>query len=472
LKSLAKLRFRLGIRSLLICGTVVIIALLMAVTTVLDVRHQRDTERADLEQRGALLANTLNSVLSGPLRSGDPARLSDYAAAVWAQPDVSYVKIFDASGSYLVGPLANQHPPPGTRDPSVVPLVENLHTKLEWTPDGLRVTTPVTAGAQLVGAVQFGFSTARIDDDIKALTDTRIRQTLLLMGIGIVVTLLLANYVVRPISLLVRVTQRLASGNLGARVEDLRGREMHELGNTFNTMADKLQETFQDLQDSRARMVSADEGARKEIAAHLHGPVQGRLLALRAQLMEVQRRNGISAETAKSLSAISEEMGEVIKNELAVISRRLYPDIVRRGLVPAIQSLCDRFDSVLEPDVRIDEALGAREKVEPQLFREQTRLAAYRITEEALNNIVKHAPDGPVVVQVGPLRDGWLSLSISDSGPGFDVEHAVQGMGLTAMQDQAGAIGGTWSIESRLGRGTTVVAMLPAPEGENEAAIL
>jgi signal transduction histidine kinase len=456
----ARNRLRPGIRSLLVGSIVLIISLLMAITTYVDIQRQRATERDNLEERGLLLANSLNSVLPNPLRARDDERLGDFASAIWAQQDVAYVKIFDGAGNLLVGPGKDQFGPLGVQDASVLKQVQSLHTQKRWTDDGLEVTTPVTAGASLVGVVQFGFTSDRIDDEIRALTINRLWQTGILLLAGVSVSYMVASYLTEPIMRLVSATRRLAAGNLSTRVQVSRGREMRELGQAFNDMAAELEDKVQALQESRARIVRAQEDVRRDIAVHLHGPVQGRLLALKAQLEEISHRDNLDPSVAQPLDAVISNMGQVIQQEISLLSRRLYPAIVRRGIVPSLQSLRDQFETTFEIRLDVDEALAAQERLNANLIPEQTRLAGYRIAEEAMTNVLKHAEASRVTLSL-KLANGYLTLRIKDDGTGFDAGGDHIGLGLSVMLDYAEAVGGTCRIESVSGAGTSVVALLP-----------
>jgi signal transduction histidine kinase len=203
---------------------------------------------------------------------------------------------------------------------------------------------------------------------------------------------------------------------------------------------------------------------RREIAQHLHGRVQGRLLALRAQLHGLAQQDGLPPEALHSLRSVVDEMGLVIQRDIATLSRRLYPSIVRRGLVPGLQSLVDQFEAVLDVTLRIDEEIVARESANRAVLAEKTRLTAYRIVEEALGNVVKHANATRVAVEVESASDGWLQVSVRDNGDGFDLDHASLGLGLAAMQDYAEAAGGLCALDSQPGRGTSVSLRLPEAE--------
>jgi len=93
------------------------------------------------------------------------------------------------------------------------------------------------------------------------------------------------------------------------------------------------------------------------------------------------------------------------------------------------------------------------------------RLAILRITQEALTNAAKYARDATAacVAIRCEVATGALLLTISDDGCGFDVDAAGAGVGLSSMRERAQAMGGSLTVESAPGKGTTIKAHLPSP---------
>ncbi len=154
----------------------------------------------------------------------------------------------------------------------------------------------------------------------------------------------------------------------------------------------------------------------------------------------------------------------MLDNQVRPISHRLYPSILRRGLIAALQSLADQFEVSLEIEREFDEELTRREKSAPQLIQEHVRLAAYRIAEEALTNVVKHTKASKVNIKLRLLPEEWLCLMLRDDGQGFDLAGGSGGRGLMMMQDYAEVVGGRCIIQSAPGEGTEVTALLPFSE--------
>ena len=215
-----------------------------------------------------------------------------------------------------------------------------------------------------------------------------------------------------------------------------------------------------EMQRSRQRIVSAQESLRKEIAQQLHGSVQNRLifLVLRLKRLEATAEpKGVALE----LTDLREKFEELLEQEIRSIVHQLYPYILRRGFVPALQSMGDQIESVISIEMDLDQELGRKERADRSLIPEQAKLAAYRIAEEALTNVVKHANASKVSVRLETPFGGWFRLTVQDDGQAFAVEESLEGMGIVGMRDYAEAIGGEGVILGAPGKGTRVTATLP-----------
>ncbi len=129
--------------------------------------------------------------------------------------------------------------------------------------------------------------------------------------------------------------------------------------------------------------------------------------------------------------------------------------------MPALQSLGDQFESALSVEMDLNDELVRHEKANPRFIAEQSRLAVYRIAEEALTNAVKHAKATKATVRIELRSDDRLRLTVRNDGQGFDTEEAAGGLGILMMQDYAEVVGGECVIDSAPDRGTAVSATLP-----------
>ncbi len=224
----------------------------------------------------------------------------------------------------------------------------------------------------------------------------------------------------------------------------------------------------EELQRSRQRLIAAQERVRREISAQLHDGVREKLLVLKGNLQELLQGTISASGTTQLLSEVIDGLSQVIEPQLGVLCRRLYPSTLSRGLVPTFLSFGDRFEAGPAVKLELDEELMVREKTDRNSVAEPVKLAVYRIAEEALTNVVKHAKAGKVTVRLDASREGWLHLTVQDDGQGFDTQSAPAGLGVATMQDYADAIGGQCVVHSAPGVGTKVTAVLPLSQLDAE----
>jgi signal transduction histidine kinase len=204
-----------------------------------------------------------------------------------------------------------------------------------------------------------------------------------------------------------------------------------------------------ELSASRARIVAAADESRRRLERDLHDGIQQRLvsLALKARTTETMTPRP-SGEIRAELSLLAEGLGTAL-DELREISRGIHPAILSEaGLGPALEALARRSAVPVELDLNLGPRPGDR-----------LEAAAYYIASEALANAAKHA-QASVIEVVADSRDGALTLSIRDDGIGG--ADPGRGSGIIGLKDRVEALGGTLSVLSPPGHGTTLHVQLPA----------
>lgn len=202
-----------------------------------------------------------------------------------------------------------------------------------------------------------------------------------------------------------------------------------------------------------AGLLKAHEEERAWVARELHDDVLQRIAMV---LHELDGDAGASgrARTAP-LRAELEDLALVVRR----VANRLHPALVEReGLVPALRRLATELSEKSGVALAVEDqrAAGAPAPASGQA------LVAYRIVQEALGNLVRHAGAAAGTVRVR-ARGDVLELEIADGGRGFDVEdgRAPGHLGLISMDERARAAGGTLTVSSRPGAGTVVRLRLP-----------
>jgi signal transduction histidine kinase len=197
---------------------------------------------------------------------------------------------------------------------------------------------------------------------------------------------------------------------------------------------------------SRARIVAATDAARRRIERDLHDGVEQRLFALALRLRSAAALHE-SDEIRTEIADVASELMSVI-NELQEISRGIHPAVLSRaGLRSALRTLGRHSAIPVDMDVRIEGRLPGPVEV-----------GAYYAVSETLTNAVKHARASVVEVDA-EASDGTLRVCVRDDGVGG--ADPGLGSGLVGLKDRIEALGGTFSMRSPAGGGTTVTCELP-----------
>jgi signal transduction histidine kinase len=203
-----------------------------------------------------------------------------------------------------------------------------------------------------------------------------------------------------------------------------------------------------ELAASRARIVRSADQTRRRIERDLHDGIQQRLVSLALDLRAAQAAAPAEPpELGTQLARVADGLGSTLA-ELQELSRGIHPAILSEGgLGPALKVLTRRSAVPVELDVDLQQRLPAPVEV-----------AAYYLVSEALANAAKHAHAAVVHVEVR-ARDGRLHLSVADDGGGG--ADPARGSGLVGLSDRVQALGGTITVRSPVGEGTTLLIGLP-----------
>jgi two-component system sensor histidine kinase UhpB len=218
-----------------------------------------------------------------------------------------------------------------------------------------------------------------------------------------------------------------------------------------------LRQAAQDLHGLTRRLVQAEEAERKRIARELHDRVGQALSALNINLDIVLRSDAL-APAARQRLADSANLVESTLHSMEGVMAELRPPLLDEyGLGAALAWHAEEFARRTGIKVSVDDE--AAEAV--RSLRLEAALALYRIAQEALNNVLKHARAAAVRIEV-TLDGNDVVLSVQDDGAGFDFAHVPRGrLGMTTMRERAEAAGGRVQVDSAPGRGTRVVATVP-----------
>jgi signal transduction histidine kinase len=209
-----------------------------------------------------------------------------------------------------------------------------------------------------------------------------------------------------------------------------------------------------ELITSRARIIAASDEVRRRIERDLHDGAQQRLVTLALRLRTAAEPSSGRAELETEIAGVAAELMGVI-DDLREISHGIHPAILSKaGLRPALRALGRRSAVPVELDVRVDGRLP-----------EPVEVGAYYVVSEMLANAAKHARASMIQVDA-ETAGGMLRVRVHDDGIGGATQ--ARGSGLLGLKDRIEALGGTFSVHSPVGRGTTVSCQLPVNADEEQ----
>jgi signal transduction histidine kinase len=205
------------------------------------------------------------------------------------------------------------------------------------------------------------------------------------------------------------------------------------------------------------RLVEAEEAERRRIARELHDRVGQNLSALNINLdLIAQQAEALPAALARRLQD-SQALVDATLASIENLMTELRPPLLdEHGLGAALSAFAEEFAQRAGVRVEVQGALEAARGLKPE-----AAIALYRIAQEALSNVAKHAAARTVEILL-ERQEREMAMSISDDGRGFDPAAAGRGRwGMSAMRERAEAAGGRLAVSSAPGEGATVRIVVP-----------
>ena len=355
--------------------------------------------------------------------------------------------------------------------------------------------------------VQWGIAVHQSEAEVFAptrLMQTRIIGLMVIMLAGaLVLVYFTTRSVIQPIQALTAATQRIAGGDLDSPIQTKGSDELGVLARSFDAMRLRLKNSTEEIQawnrklDARVqertaayeaaardnarlyaelqrkeqlrgellrRVISAQEDERKRIARELHDETSQSLTALMVGLDTVHMASAQDIEKANKHLEGSKTIAASLLRNIHRLVADLRPSLLDDlGLVPAIAWYGEQRLKPLGIKFSMEEdelAVRLPPSIETALF---------RIFQEAVTNIIRHAHATAVVVKLA-RREGEVVLMVSDNGCGFDPQALEpadahgRGLGLGGMQERASILGGEFQLETGPGKGTVITITLLVPE--------
>ncbi|MBI5879711.1 MAG: HAMP domain-containing protein [Chloroflexi bacterium] len=445
-----------------IMGIVLGLVFLLAYGIALDARTSMSAAMfQQLDERGKSLASDVAARSTDLILTSNAFALRELLRdTLQNNNDVRYALILDTEGHVLAHTF-DEGLPRGLAERNHVSAGERTHTIILQSDEGPvhDVAAPIFGGR--AGTARIGLSEQRLENGVNALTGRMLLTTLAVSLLGIGAAYLLTLILTRPIGALVEVTQAVGRGDFSQRAPPWGDDELGKLSVAFNRMVADLREKEQIRKHLLEKVIDAQEEERKRIARELHDDTGQALTSLMVGLraandagddrtrMHLNGLREIAAQTLESVKRMARELRPALLDDL--------------GLSAALERYVAGYRTTYELDTDVQATgFAAGERLPPEV-----ETAVYRIVQESLTNIAKHAHARHVSVVVERKPHALVAI-VEDDGQGFDAEAVLAGatsdgagLGLHGMRERASLIGGRLTIESTPGHGTSIFVEVP-----------
>jgi two-component system sensor histidine kinase UhpB len=448
-----RMSLRLKINLIFSTLTVIVFGVLIAV----EIASTRNSVREEMEASGRIAAQLLGRVGSHYTREGLPDLLQFLRST--GRVRANDIAVYDAYGELLY-----QSPPSPYKAGRFAP---DWYTRLVAPPRAARVIH--LPDATLVIETN---STRATLDGWDNLRDILLAQLVLFVLADLLIFWLVGRWLA-PLERIERGLREIEQGDHQVRLPPLPGKEAGQMGRTFNRMAQAVEDNIQVRQASAEAQARLD--AQREFTQQLHARIEEERAALARELHDELGQSLTAIRSiAKSMMQHPDVAGGPLQRHAQMLfdtagmtsdaMRRMIPrlrpiQLEGMGLVDAVRDLLTETQQN-HPEVRFELAVeGELPPVDDAL-----ELSAYRIVQEAVTNVVRHAEAtrGRIVIAV---REGTLMLTIADNGKGAETLMREGHYGVRGMQERAAAHGGSVSFQPASGRGLEVRVALPLAEG-------
>lgn len=447
--------------------TVVVLglALTLGMASLLQLRTALiTTAGAELDKRALSVAGDVALRVTDPLLTGNTLEVREILLDTMAtNPDIRYAFVLDRRGLLVAHTftggfprdLITQRPVQATGQAGVA-LLDSEEGVLH------DAVAPVVDG--LAGHVRVGLTQSHLVASLQQVEQKQMLTVGVVGALGLVLAYLLIMRVSVRIWRLTAAARAVGVGDLTARVEPGAPDELGRLAHDFNRMVGRLaaaQSTVVQKEQARTmllqKVLTAQEEERGRISRELHDEIGQALTGLIVGLKVLER----SPESGPAHVPYLRELAADTLESVRRLSRDLRPAVLDdMGLVAALRRYTEDFARLhgIEGGLQV---VGAEElRLDPA-----TETTLYRVIQEALTNVARHSQARHFGVLLD-LRGPVIRAIVEDDGRGFELGSARAGVGLAGMGERASLVGGSVTIESSAGGGTTIYIKVPLDEEE------
>ena len=289
------------------------------------------------------------------------------------------------------------------------------------------------------------------------MTDFMILLTLFFVSVNLMIAWAIAE-ALKPTATILTALDEIEKGHLETRLPNFKLPELARIGHKFNHMIETLQKSITRNHSLTYELMTLQEAERKSLARDLHDEFGQCLTAINTDANVILKRASSQYpelhDSALAITQLSRHLMDLVGGLL----QQLRPGVLDElGLSVALQDLIDSWQA------RSDNiSCTLNESLDNTSLNEVQGLAIYRLVQESLTNISRHASATQVKIEVKfkLKQTEGIEVSVTDNGKGF-LTINTEGFGLLGMRERVEGLGGIFSIETNSNSGTTILAWIP-----------
>lgn len=261
------------------------------------------------------------------------------------------------------------------------------------------------------------------------------------------------KYTFSPVKQIISALTNIEKGNFDSRLPEFKQVELKDIGAKFNLMAYNLQQSTENNHRLTQQIINLQEDERKRLAQDIHDEIGQYLTAIHvdASAIAAARKLSSAKESANAIGAVTRQMMYTIHDLLQRLRPRVLDEL---GLSLALAELAHHWRERNSNTILIHNIAKLGD------VDETSAVTAYRIMQECLTNVSKHANARRLSIDIRHDEKN-IYMEIVDDGEGFDVNEHTRGYGLAGMQERVQGLRGSMVVESTIGKGTKIKVSLP-----------
>ncbi|MEW6523621.1 MAG: sensor histidine kinase [Bacillota bacterium] len=454
----------LGIRGKVV-GIALGVTVLLMLSTIMYVRTTLHSHLGrELDRRTVAITRDVAARGAEPILTGNIFDLHRLAYdTLENNPDAVYVFFVDSTGGILAHTF-KEYFPPALLDVEHKINGPGYSLRKFRTEDGILrdVAVPVLSGPDPDIFARVGLVDYSLQHALAAVTPRLMSISAVTFAmVSVIIYILVTLSTIRPLNSLLGSVQAVAQGNLSQRVTVNTSDELSTLASAFNHMTEQLETAHKARDHLMKTIIHSQEDERRRISRELHDETGQMLSTLMISLSFLERSTDL--QDLKGKTAQFRELLLKSLEQVRLLAWHLTPaPLVDLGLEAALESMVRKYHESADWAISL-----LMEGLEHRRLPSEVEVTVYRVIQEALTNISRHARAKNVGIFLN-CRDDRLMVMIEDDGVGFHpAEHErleeKTSLGLRFMRERVSLVGGRLEVESGPGQGTVLYITIPLP---------